>query len=560
MGIEIESKFHPELSNKRDEIQRLHTDIEELKLANKQAERRRISLEKQIDEVQSNEKQKLKNNHDKYLEVAEDLNKQKEKVFNLGAQLRQAKAEVNSLRDISESEKKRFHESFTNETSKFNQEKEQILEENRKLRFELRDGQDKAKSISADVNILKKKVDDLHNSKNSLEASLSIERQRYSEANKLNIENTREIKNLSETIKTLNSQLQNETKLIETNNQLKTTLDQKESDLIELRTQINFSGDIKDIKKYLSEEHLKQKTVLAKELNEERSKYFELKRQYEQLNTDYTSELTTSEKLISETTELKNKLKEVQKFEMKILTEKQTSSDLTNELDSVKAKLENVSRLKNQYKTDNKKLEEDRKNLLEDKKSLKIHLVKIQFDLNQEIETNSRLSEAVQELKAHSDGLEERLNIMKDLKSKVLEENKLLQRKCEKYQEAQNSLHYTAQSKQEEWAMNMVSYEKKLNKLQLDKFQLENKIMDIHKMQRLSTNYYKKKKTNMFKKIFNREKSRDVINEEDEMVRPEIQVVPQQERSVSYVSNSSSIQNLSNSIHKQSTPHSHRRS
>merc|ERR1712157_691503 len=100
--------------------------------------------------------------------------------------------------------------------------------------------------------------------------------------------------------------------------------------------------------------------------------------------------------------------KEVQKFEMKILTEKQTSSDLTNELDSVKAKLDNVSRLKNQYKTDNKKLEEDRKTLLEDKKSLKIHLVKIQFDLNQEIETNSRLSEAVQELKTHSDGLEER--------------------------------------------------------------------------------------------------------------------------------------------------------
>ena len=58
-AIEIESKFHSELSNKRDEIQRLHTDIEELKLANKQAERRRISLEKQIDEVQSNEKQKL---------------------------------------------------------------------------------------------------------------------------------------------------------------------------------------------------------------------------------------------------------------------------------------------------------------------------------------------------------------------------------------------------------------------------------------------------------------------------------------------------------------------
>merc|ERR1712176_255226 len=240
----------------------------------------------------NNEKQKLKNNHDKYLEVAEDLNKQKEKVFNLGAQLRQAKAEVNSLRDISESEKKRFHESFANETNKFNQEKEQILEENRKLRFELRDGQDKAKSISADVNILKRKVDDLHNSKNSLEASLSIEKQRYSEANKLNIENTREIKNLSDTIKTLNSQLQNETRLIETNNQLKTSLDQKESDLIELRTQINFSGVIKDIKKYLSEEHLKQKTVLAKELNEERSKYFELKRQYEQLNSDYTSELT----------------------------------------------------------------------------------------------------------------------------------------------------------------------------------------------------------------------------------------------------------------------------
>merc|ERR1712157_274111 len=133
-AIEIESKFHSELSNKRDEIQRLHTDIEELKLANKQAERRRISLEKQIDEVQSNEKQKLKNNHDKYLEVAEDLNKQKEKVFNLGAQLRQAKAEANSLRDISESEKKRFHESLTNETNKFNREKEQILEENRKLR------------------------------------------------------------------------------------------------------------------------------------------------------------------------------------------------------------------------------------------------------------------------------------------------------------------------------------------------------------------------------------------------------------------------------------------
>merc|ERR1711957_531106 len=96
------------------------------------------------------------------------------------------------------------------------------------------------------------------------------------------------------------------------------------------------------------------------------------------------------------------------------------------------------------------------------------------------------------------------------LKTKIMEENKLLQGRIDNLENAQSDLMRTSMRNQEGWRLESVDYVKKISELQATKRTLEHKLMQ-DMMQENARKTKKQKKKFGLGKIFSR-------NKEDESV------------------------------------------